>query len=198
MRVEAAAATPCGCACGCARDVPDDGWEQHIPPSPEEEALEAAVEEALLYGDVEECESEFRDWEIEQLLAGSVWLRDEAELALLMADPPDWMTAPTGPALTAALDEIRLGTAPPVVLIEAMKAGARMRAWCDAFVAAAMASFWRRRETEAARMVAEQDLRYENPADGSPDAMAGAAEEIAAALRLSPRTVHGYIDDAVR
>ena len=179
-------------------DVPDELWEELISPSLEEQGLEAAVEDALLYGDADERDAEFRDWDLDLLLAGSVWLRDEAELSLLLADPPTWMTAPTGAGLAAALDGVRLGSAAPVVLVEAMKAGARMRSWCDAFVAAAMAAFWRRRQAEAATMVAERDDRYESPVDGSPDAMWGAAEEIAAALRLSPRTVQSYIDDAVR
>jgi hypothetical protein len=98
-------------------DAPDELWEEFISPSLEEQGLEAAVEDALLYGDADERDAEFRDWDLDLLLAGSVWLRDEAELSLLLADPPTWMTAPTGAGLAAALDGVRLGSAAPVVLV---------------------------------------------------------------------------------
>src|SRR6266508_1345933 len=203
-----APACRCGCACGgrAAGDAlselaelpPGWLWESAVPPSPDEEAMAAAVEEALLFGDPADPDCATGWAELDGLLGGTVWERDEAELALLLADPPDWMSAPAGPALAAALDGLRLGSASPVVLVEALKAGARLRGWTEAFVAAAIAALWRSRQVDAARMLAERDDRYESPGGGGPDAMAGAAAEVAAALRLSPRTVHGHIEDAVR
>ncbi|MGH3371903.1 MAG: DUF222 domain-containing protein, partial [Nocardioidaceae bacterium] len=183
-----------------------------IPPLPEDIVSEQDLLDELNRQVEAELRGSLQGWELDDLLEEPVWDPDEADLALFEADPPAWAMATAGPELAAALAGIHWG---PVVgdaalsgaaLIEAVKAAARMQAWSEAMKVAATAAFWRRRQAEAAGRAADGDERYQedtgtvtvSSTGPKVDPMRGASAELAAALRLAPRTVVGHIDDAVR
>jgi len=119
--------------------------------------------------------------------------QDEAERTMLEQKAPPWVFLPPGAELAAALEQVRPQTESPVALIEVMKAATRMIAWAESIKNDAVASFYRQRQASDLPRPSQVDSR------GRPvDPERSWAGEIAAALTLSPDTVHAHIDTALR
>jgi hypothetical protein len=119
---------------------------------------------------------------------------DEAERFLLEDKAPPWMTLPPGGELATALERLRPTVESPIALVEVMKASGRLVAWAESIKIAAMASFYRQREAQAADIPRPVTDERGRPADP----LRSAAAEIGAALRLAPSTTDSHISNALR
>ncbi|MFF1819283.1 DUF222 domain-containing protein [Kribbella sp. NPDC058245] len=173
---------------------PPEQWPDHPDSSPpydpdDPDAIVALSADDLFGEPYQANKVDDLEWELWSGLD-----QDEAEREMLRRSAPAWVFLPPGGELATALEPVRPQTESPIVLIELMKAAARLASWAESMKAGAMATFFRQRKAQ----YADNPRPAQTDSSGRPvDPERSWAAEVGAALHLSADTAVHHIETAL-